>query len=219
MITEAYVSFFQELELNNHKQWFHEHKKRYETEVKKPFLDLLERLIPTLSALEPAIPTDAKSALFRINRDVRFSKDKTPYHILLKAGFSPGGKKSRLPGFYLGISATTIHVGGGLFTVQPTDLKAIRMLIANKPDDFMAIVTSDVFVSNFGELKGEKSKRLDKQLLPIATKAHLIANKQFYAMKELPVADYLNSEALVDVLVEKFRVINSLNQFLKEAFI
>lgn len=219
MITKEYITFFQELEKNNNKHWFHEHKKRYETEVKRPFLALLETLIPVMASLEPAITTKPKEALFRINRDLRFSKDKTPYHTLLKAGFSPGGKKSSLPGFYLGISATSIHVGGGLFTIQPKDLKEIRGLIAGSPDEFNGIVTSDAFVSTFKELKGERSKRLDKQLEPIKSQVHYIANKQFYAMRELPVIDHLNADQLISTLNNTFKAINPLNQFLKKAFV
>ena len=87
MITSNYITFFEGLEKNNTKEWFHGHKKEYEHDVKEPFLNLLESLIPELIKLDPTIPQNPKEALFRINKDIRFSKDKTPYHTLLKQGF------------------------------------------------------------------------------------------------------------------------------------
>ena len=218
MITEKYITFFQGLEKNNHKEWFHGHKKEYENDVKKPFLDLLDALIPELVKLEPTISTNPKDALFRINRDIRFAKDKTPYHTLLKAGFSPGGKKSKLPGFYLGISAEKIHVGGGLFNLKGADLKNVRTLIAENTDDFNTIVNAKSFISTFQYLKGERAKRLDKTFQLILEKTPYIANKQFYAMQELPLIDYLNTDKIFDVVLSSFKAINPLNQFLKQVF-
>ena len=219
MITENYVSFFKSLEKNNNRAWFQGHKKAYKEDVKKPFVDLLNTLIPELIVLEPTISPHPKDALFRINRDIRFSKDKTPYNTLLKAGFSPGGKKTKLPGFYLGISADTIHVGGGLFNVSGADLKGIRSLIAENSDVFIKTVNSEPFIKCFKELKGEQAKRLDKTFQPTLSKTPYIANKQFYAMQELPLNKYLNSNELPSIIMHAFKTINPLNQFLKKAFL
>ncbi len=218
MIKEAYTTFFNELNLNNNKEWFHANKKRYETDVKQPFLELLSELIPELRHWDSRILQDEKKAMFRINRDVRFSKDKTPYNTLLKAGFSPNGKKSMLPGYYLGISAETIHVGGGLFTVKPPELKLVRTHIANNVDDFLDIVNDKNFKNKLQELKGEVAKRLDKSLLAAADKTSLIFNKQFYAMAEVPLSEYYDSVDLLKVIKEHFEAIRPLNDFLTEAF-
>lgn len=218
MITQKYITFFKELEKSNNREWFHEHKKEYEKDVKEPFLNLLESLIPELIKLDPTTPQNPKEALFRINRDTRFSKDKTPYHTLLKAGFSSGGKKSKLPGFYLGISAEKIHVGGGLFTLKGTALKAVRTSIAENTDEFVKIVNSKSFVSTFQELKGEQAKRLDKSFQPVLEKTPYIANKQFYGMQELPLIDFVNTDKIFDTVLSSFKAINPLYQFLKQAF-
>ena len=218
MISKAYSEFFKELEKNNHKEWFHANKKRYENDVKTPFLGLLSELIPVLKKWDNRILIDEKKALFRINRDVRFSKDKTPYNTLLKAGFSPNGKKSMLPGYYLGISADTIHVGGGLFTIRPPELKLIRNHIANNVDDFLKIVNSKDFKNYLTEIKGEKSKRIDKELDAITKKTELIYNKQFYAMAQLPLVGYYNSSGLTEIILDHFKAIKPLNEFLNEAF-
>ncbi len=219
MITENYSHFFKELAKNNHKEWFHANKKRYETDVKAPFLELLEALLPTLIDWDKRILPDPKKALFRINRDVRFSKDKTPYNLVMKAGFSPNGKKSVFPGYYLGIDADTIHVGGGLFMIQPPELKKVRSLIADEVATFSKITGATSFIEKFGALKGEKSKRLDKSLLQAAEKTELIYNKQFYAMAQLPLKAHYNSAELPDFIIHYFKEIRPMNSFLDEALL
>lgn len=217
MITSAYSAFFKELARNNNKEWFYPHKKRYENEVKTPFLNLLDGLLPTLTEWDHRILPDPKKALFQINRDVRFSKDKTPYHTLLKAGFSPNGKKSILPGYYLGIDAENIHVGGGLFMLRGPELKKIREHIAKNPSALTQIVGDTSFTQNFGKLKGEKAKRLDKSLQPATEKTDLIYHKQFYAMAEFPLEPFYGSSELQSEILSHFEAIKPLNTYLNQA--
>ncbi|TAI47517.1 DUF2461 domain-containing protein [Flagellimonas allohymeniacidonis] len=217
MITSKYSSFFKELAKNNTKEWFHANKARYENDVKLPFLNLLEEVIPELMEWNNQIQTDPKKALFRINRDIRFAKDKSPYHTIMKAGFSAGGKKSELPGFYLGIDAVHVHVGGGLFMVSTPLLKKVRHHIAKNTDQLLGIVGDTNFQNAFGKLKGEKAKRLDKDLQPTAEKTDLIFHKQFYAMAEFPLDPFYDSDALRDEILNHFEAIRPLNSFLNEA--
>lgn len=218
MISKTYTSFFKELKENNNKEWFHANKKRYEYDVKAPFLALLDDILPTLTEWDSRIFHDPKKALFRINRDIRFSKDKSPYHLILKAGFSPNGKKSSLPGYYLGIDADNIHVGGGLFMLPTADLKRVREYIAENTTSFLKIVQDEAFVESFGALSGEKSKRLEKDLLDVAQQTDLIYNKQFYAMAEFPLAPFYNTDALQTEIMDHFQNIQSLNTYLNGVF-
>lgn len=218
MITKAYSSFFKELAKNNNKEWFHANKKRYENDVKAPFLELLQTLVPILNEWDSRILTEPKKALFRINRDIRFSKDKSPYNTIMKAGFSPGGKKSELPGFYIGIDAEHVHVGGGLFMISTAELKKLRAQIAKNTNGLLSIVKNETFVREFGQLKGEKAKRLDKYLLSTAEKTALIYNKQFYAMVEFPLEPYYDTKKLEDEILNHFEVIKPLNTYLNQAF-
>lgn len=218
MITKAYSAFFKELSKNNHKEWFHANKKSYEKDVKQPFLNVLEALIPSLRQWDDRILTDPKKALFRINRDIRFSKDKSPYNTLMKAGFSPNGKKSIYPGYYLGIDTENVHVGGGLFMVQTAELKKVREHISRNADALIKISSEKDFTDNFGKLKGDKAKRIDKSFLPIAEKTNLIYNKQFFAFAEFPLAPFYGSDSLVEEIISHFKLINPLNQYLNQAF-
>ncbi|WP_411029427.1 DUF2461 domain-containing protein [Spongiimicrobium sp. 3-5] len=219
MITSAYSAFFKELQHNNNKEWFHANKKRYEDDAKAPFLELLNALIPSLMDWDKRMIPEAKKAMFRINKDVRFAKDKTPYHILLKAGFSPNGKKSVLPGYYLGIDAEHVHVGGGLFMLRPPELKKVRAHIAHEPKELVKITTTPDFKQNFGIIKGEKAKRLDKEFLRVADQTDLIYNKQFYAMAEFPLLPFYGSKKLADEILSHFSAIKPLNEYLNKAFI
>ena len=214
MIPKTYSTFFKELKQNNHKEWFHANKIRYENDVKIPFLNLLNAVIPKLMEWERKIDGDAKKALFRIHRDIRFAKDKSPYHTIMKAGFSPNGKKSKLPGYYLGIDAESVHVGGGLFGVETSELRKLRYAIAENPDTFLKIINDTRFLQKFGSLKGEKAKRLDKELMAAAEKTDVIFNRQFYAMATFPLAKFYDSEALVDDVLGYFATIQPLNAYL-----
>jgi len=218
MITRAYTTFFKELQQNNHKEWFHSNKKRYEKEVRDPFINLLEEILPVLASWDDRILPDPKKAMFRINRDVRFSKDKSPYHLLMKAGFSPNGKKSELPGYYLGIDMENVHVGGGLFMIGTTQLKKVRSHIASHTGHFLDILDHQDFKNAFGQLKGEKSKRLDKSLMSIAEKTDLIYNKQFYAFAEFPIETFFGSKELSKEILVHFEAIRPLNSFLTRSF-
>ena len=219
MFSKSYSIFFKELSKNNRKEWFHANKKRYENEVKAPFMQLLETLIPKLREWDERILPDPKKAVFRINRDIRFSKDKSPYNTIMKAGFSPDGKKSIFPGYYLGIDSENVHVGGGLFMIRPPELKKVRKHIAENPDGLIKITTNKSFTQNFGKLKGDKAKRLDKSLQPIAEKTDLIYNKQFYAFAEFPLAPFYESTSLSNEVLEHFEQINPLNAYLNKVFI
>lgn len=218
MITKNYSSFFKELSKNNHKEWFHANKKRYEHDVKVPFLGLLERLLASLTQWDDGILPDPKKAVFRINRDIRFAKDKSPYNTIMKAGFSPGGKKTELPGYYVGIDADHVHVGGGLFMASPPVLKQVREHIAKDVDGLLNIVENPSFKNVFGQLRGERLKRLDKSLLDAAEKTDLIYHKQFYAFAEFPLADFYGSERLSDAILGRLKVIKPLNAYFNRAF-
>lgn len=216
MITKEYSSFFKELAKNNEKTWFHANKKRYETSVKMPFLGLLEQLLDTLIQWDDRMVPDPKKAVFRINRDIRFSKDKSPYNTIMKAGFSPGGRKSEFPGYYLGIDAEQVHVGGGLFMASPEVLKKVRSSIAENIEGLVSLVEDKNFKSTFGSLQGEKSKRLDKSLLAAAEKSDLIYHKQFYVFTQFPMAKFYGSTQLFDEVIRHFTLVKPLNQYLDD---
>ena len=217
MVDQNYINFFKSLEKNNYKEWFDEHRKEYEQHVRAPFIQLIENLIPSLMEIEPSILPDAKKALFRINRDIRFSKDKTPYNVLMKAGLSPGGKKSELPGFYLGIGSDYVHIGGGLYQLSTEALKRVRYYIATHSQEFLQIVEALDFKKVLGGLKGDKNKRISPDLQAAFEQNPYIANKQFYAMAKMPTSQFIKSDNQVEALMDYYKVVQPLHSFLNKA--
>lgn len=217
MIGPEYITFFLELEQNNDRKWFHANKKRYEAAVKTPFLELIRQWMERIAAFDSDITMTPKETLFRINRDVRFSKDKSPYNVMMKASIAPGGRKSASPGYYLGISADHIHLGGGLFMVEKNQLIAVREHILNQRERFEQIINANSFKSRFGSLQGERAKRYDAKFKVMEGELPEIANKQFYAMAQYPVQDYLQPGQLLALASEHAQEVAALNTFLKEA--
>jgi uncharacterized protein (TIGR02453 family) len=97
----AFIKFFKDLSQHNTTEWFNEHRKVYEKEVKKPFAEFVDEMIKRINKYEPEINIKASDAIMRINKDIRFSKDKTPYNTYVAANISAYGKKDKsYPGFY-----------------------------------------------------------------------------------------------------------------------
>lgn len=131
--------FLRELERNNTKEWFGKNKDRYEAEVKEPFLDFISDAGPRLKKISKNVVADPRpvgGSLFRIYRDVRFSKDKSPYKTHAGAHFRLGGKDVHGPGYYLHLQPGECFVGGGIWMPEPATLEAIRRRIIGKPNEW-----------------------------------------------------------------------------------
>ena len=117
--TREYQTFLQQLRKNNNKTWFDSNRKRYEEHVKQPFAAFVEVMIDLIRADDAEVEITAKDAIFRINRDIRFSKEKSPYKTHMAANVSKEGRKSKeWPGFYFQFSADRVTVGGGTYMMS-----------------------------------------------------------------------------------------------------
>ena len=181
-----FLHFFMELAPNNHKDWFDINRKRYENSVKEPFKTFVTHLIEELSKKDPAFKDlEAKDCIFRINRDIRFAKDKQPYKLQVSAVITPGGKKSReAKGVYFELGPEKLRVYGGIFEIEKEDLMLVREGIAKDLTGFKKAYTDPEFVKTFGEIRGAKNKIIAKDLKEAATKEELIFNKQWYFFTE-----------------------------------
>ena len=176
-----FLNFFKELSKNNSKEWFDTNRKRYEKSVKEPFKNFVELMIELMRADDPAITMTAKDGIFRINRDIRFSADKTPYKTQASAIISAGGKKDKtFPGIYFQFSAEDARIYSGCHMLEKDQLQNVREHIVDNLDEFNKLITDKKFTSTFGEVLGEKNKRLPKEFQEIEAKQPLIANKGFY---------------------------------------
>lgn len=217
MLTQEYVGFFQELEKNNAREWFQTHKKRYEKEAKSPFLATIQKVLDQLNQQAPTYPAEAKATLFRLNRDIRFSQDKTPYHTVLKASIVEGGKKSEKPGIYLAADAKELKVGGGLLMIHPKKLKAFRQYVADHIEELMAITQAPSFAKLYKEgLKGESYKKPDAIAKSAAQENPYLLQKQFYYMQTYSIDGHLEQD-LTDFILKHVEAGKPLNQLLTKA--
>jgi uncharacterized protein (TIGR02453 family) len=159
MLQAATIGFLKEIAVNNNKPWFDAHKETYEA-AKKDFEQLVTSLLEALVPMEPALANQkAKDCIFRIYRDVRFAKDKTPYKENFSAYFSKGGKKFPGAGFYLHLQpGGKSMAGGGLWNPEAPLLKALRQEIDYNFEEFQQIINQKDFKKTFGPLKGDQLK-------------------------------------------------------------
>lgn len=215
--TQDFLTFFDELKKNNNRDWFHENKKLYETAVKEPFAELVEDLIYRISGEEPGFDITPKDAIFRINRDVRFSKNKEPYKTHVAANISPTGRKSDAgPGFYIHFSSDEAYVGGGLYMPDKELLDTIRQTIAADPEALDVVLAEKNFRAKYGELLGEKNKVLPSGYKAVVARQPLIANKQFYYMADLK-PDFILADDLPEQLMEYYHAGRGINEYLNNA--
>ena len=179
---EAGIRLLQRLKRNNTREWFQAHKGEYEESVRFPMQCLIAGLRRDLGEEIPEIDFNPKGSIFRIYRDTRFSKDKTPYKTNIAASFRlrvPGGPIEH-PGLYVGVEPGEIFIGGGLYLPSGDQLKRIRKAIVDNPEPFLAIVRSRQFRTAFGGIQGEKLSRAPLGYAPEHPLIEHLKHKQFY---------------------------------------
>lgn len=140
MLAQESLLFLQDLALNNHRDWFISQKKRYES-YKKNYLELTADFLAELQQIEPSLgQLEPKDCTFRINRDVRFSADKSPYKTHMAIWASPGPKKQNLAGFYVHIAPGASFIAAGLHQPDAAQLRSVRNEIAFFHEDLERIV-------------------------------------------------------------------------------
>ncbi|MBQ4822008.1 DUF2461 domain-containing protein [Aquimarina sp. MMG016] len=215
--TEDFIGFFQELSSNNHKDWFHANKKRYEASVKKPFEVFVGVMISAIQRYDPDLKVEPKDCILRINRDIRFSKDKSPYNLHYTAFISRGGRKDKsIPGIFLRFSPEMVGIMGGCFGPSKEQLHNIRTTISRDGSGFRKLLEDKDFVQKFGEIRGETIKRIPKEWQDAHKKEPLIANKQFYFVGE-EAPSLITSESLVEELMNYWKVMWPVNEYLTKA--
>jgi uncharacterized protein (TIGR02453 family) len=216
--TKDFNQFFIELAANNHKDWFDQNRKRYETSVKKPFENFVSELLAALKEEDPSIDIDPKKCIFRINRDIRFSKDKTPYKLNRSANMSKGGKSDgATPGLYIQIGPESVDIAGGAYQPDKEQLAQIREFIIEKPKDFRKAIEDKDFVNVFGELKGDANKRLpSKEMMEAAQSEPMLFRKQFYYWASFDPENVENPD-LVEFIMDKHRAAKPVREFLTKA--
>ncbi len=220
MLQPSSLVFLKYLKKNNNKSWFDQNKEKY-IAAKNDFENFVKQLISHTSSFDDDIKAlEVKNCTFRINRDIRFSKDKTPYKTNMGASFNRGGKKSVYAGYYFHLElGGKSFAGGGLWMPSTQELRKIRQEIDYCFPEFNRIVSSSSFTSQYRGLEMDKS-----QMLVNAPKGYEKNNaagdflklKSFVATKYIPDAQLI-LPSLAKEVSQTFKALMPLVKFMNQA--
>ncbi|MGG9970684.1 DUF2461 domain-containing protein [Ferruginibacter sp. SUN002] len=218
MIQTSTIKFLKDLKKNNNKPWFDNNRKIYET-AKTDFVLFVDELINGMTKFDPSLSElIAKNCVFRINRDARFSKDKSPYKTNMGASINKGGKKVSDAGYYFHLEPGQSFIAGGCYMPEPEDLNNIRQEIDYNYDEWKKIVNDKTFKKYF--TNGIESP--DKLVRP--PKGYEESNPaiEFIKMKGFIVSCPISDTALTDpksfkAIIKTFEAIKPLVDFINRA--
>lgn len=218
MLQQSTIKFLKELKKNNDKSWFDNNRKSYDA-AKTDFIAFVDALIKDMSKFDPSLSElKAKDCIFRINRDVRFSKDKSPYKTNMGASINKGGKKVSDAGYYCHVEPGQSFIAGGCYMPEPEDLNNIRQEIDYNFDEWNKIINNKTFKKHF--TKGIESP--DTLVRPPKGYDENNPAIQFIKMKGFIVSCPISDAALTDPkklkeIIKTFEAIKPLIDFLNKA--
>jgi uncharacterized protein (TIGR02453 family) len=218
MIQKTTLNFLTKIKSNNNRDWFEKNKAHYIT-AKEDVENNIAEIIDGIRKFDKRIPSDleAKKCVFRIYRDVRFSKDKRPYKNNLGASIGPGGKKDFAPGYYVHVQPGASFVAGGMWMPEPQHLAKIRQEIDYNTDEFLKILKEKNFKKFFGKLSDEDSLVNPPKGYAKDHKAmEFLKLKSFIVVADLKDKDVLGKNYVKSV-VEICKAMQPLNKFLQRA--
>jgi uncharacterized protein (TIGR02453 family) len=191
-ISKDVFTFLNKIKSNNNRDWFNANKKEY-VSVHENLISFVDGVILEMNKADNIETPTGKKSLYRIYRDTRFSKDKTPYKTHFGAVMSRATNQLR-GGYYMHFEVGHSFVGGGFWQPNSDDLKRIRKAIASDPDELRAIITSKAFKNTFGELKGDQVKTAPQGYKKDDPAIDLLRYKQFLISKEFTDAEVLSPD-------------------------
>ena len=220
MLTTATIDFLTDLKANNNRDWFIENKKRYEL-FKKDYQQIVAELLGIMKPLDHSLEMlEVKNCTFRINRDIRFSKDKTPYKTHLGIWMPCGRVKGKnSPGYYIHLDQEEAFIAGGLYAPEADELKKIRKEIAFFYEDLLEILNEKEFKKVFQDFD-----RNERSLLKNPPRGYekdhpaidLLKLKSFESSFKINFKDVTKKE-FVSVVTKKLILLKPLNEFLARA--
>ena len=218
MVSQLTLKFLKDIKKNNNRPWFEAHRLQFES-AKADILLLVEKLIPRIATFDtPIANLAAKECVFRINRDVRFSKDKSPYKSNMACYFNKAGKKGNGAGYYLHLEPGKSFAGGGIWMPTPPDLARIRQEIDYGFDDWKKIIAGSAFKKQFPkgiddtDILTRPPKGYDEHNPAIG----LIKMKSFVVRRQFSDAE-VQSSSFVKEVVKTFLAMHPLVAFINKA--
>ncbi len=216
-INKNILNFLSELKLNNNRIWFTENKDRF-TEIQSELVSLTGYFLSKIEKFDQSLKgVDPKSCIFRIYKDVRFSKDKSPYKTNFGIFMRGGNRKIEGTGYYLHMEPGESLIGGGCYMPDPKSLFKIRERIITDSKGIKKILEDRKFIQEFGtEFYAEKLKTAPKGFDKEHPMIELLKYKGFAVVKKIKNSD-LTSDHFIEDTVQSYRTIYPLNQFIEEA--
>ena len=219
MLSKDSLQFLDDLKANNNRDWFLDNKKRYEV-FKKDYQQLVSDFLDAMKPLDPSLEMlEVKNCTFRINRDIRFSKDKSPYKDHIGVWLSSGSKGMNRSGYYVHIARTGSFIAGGFYCPEAEDLKKVRKEIAYFHEDLEEIINNKNFQKEFGDFD-----RNEKNLLKNPPRGYekdhpaieFLKLKSFETSQKFNIEEVLK-EDFVAKMTKKLIVLKPLNDFINRA--
>lgn len=219
MLSQDAIQFINDLKANNATDWMHANKKRYES-FKKDYHAHISSLLEVMKPLDKTLePLEIKNCTFRINRDIRFSKNKDPYKTNIGVWMSTNKNRKNSSGYYIHFEKGNSFIAGGVWCPEPNELKKIRKEIEFFHEDLDKIVHTKSFVKEFSILDCDEKnmlKNAPKGFDPEHPAIEFLKLKSFTATK--PINDEVFSKEDFESLIsQKLIALKPLNQFLNRA--
>ena len=215
---ETTLHFLKKLKINNNREWFDSNKTEY-LASKEIFEEFVSELIKGINKFDKKVSLDLKpkDCTFRIYKDVRFSKDKTPYKNNMSASINPGGKKSNIPGYYFHLEPDACFLAGGVYMPMPDVLKAIRQEIDYNPLPLINVLKSASFKKEFNGLDEEdKLKNPPKGFNKDHAHSEILKNRHFIVSQKFENKDILKKQGLSKTL-DSFKAMYPFLDYLRKA--
>ncbi len=214
MFPKQALQFFRALEKNNNREWFETKKPVYEASVKVPMLALVDSLNREFLKFAPDYVVDPKKAVLRIYRDIRFSKDKTPYKTNVAATFRRHNLgKDEGASFYIQLDAKELMVAGGIYMPMPEQLKLLRAHIAEHHVEFRKLLAAKKLRSLMGDLQGDLMTRTPKGYLPGHPAEDLLKRKMYVFWTTLP-SSLAQTPAVLPEIAKRLAAVAPVVEFL-----
>ncbi len=210
------IPFLQDLKENNNREWFHDNKNRYLL-AKDEFEAFIEDLLPGMSVIDKGLlGLEPKKCVFRIYRDVRFSKDKAPYKTNMGAAMTKGGRKSPYATYYVHVEPGSAFAGGGIWMPQGPALKAMRQEVYYNAEEFRKIMSTAKFNKYFGEMMGDKLKRPPRDFPADFPDIELLKYKNYVVGHNMDDS-IITDDSFSNYLLGVFKALYPYNAFINRA--
>lgn len=217
MLSSSTISFLRQLKENNNKEWFDLHRKDYE-HAKQDYLQFVIAVLDKLKAIDPTLENlEPKKCVFRINRDVRFSKNKDPYKTNMGSFYSKGGKAVECAGYYFHLEPGSCFIGGGYWMPQGPALKNIRSEIDYNLEEFSGILQEKSMKKYFGSLSQEARLSRPPQGYEADNPAMEFLKLKSFTVTAPLADDILTDQKLIAVTIDHFRAMKPLVHFLNRS--